>query len=65
MTQNRWKSPILWTSIAALVLLILNSLNLLPGLGLNDQTYNTIVNSVISILVLIGILNNPTDSKSF
>ena len=65
MTQNRWKSPILWTSIAGLILLILNTLNVLPRLGLTDQTFNTIVQSIIGALVLVGILNNPTDSKNF
>jgi uncharacterized membrane protein len=65
MVQNRWKSPIVWTGITGLILLILNSFNLLPRLGLTEQTFNVIVESIISVLILIGILNNPTDSKNF
>lgn len=65
MVQNRWKSPVVWVGIGGLILLILNSFNLLPRLGLTEQTFNAIVESIISVLILIGILNNPTDSKYF
>lgn len=63
--QNRFKSPILWTSVAGLVLLIFNTYGLLPKLGLDTSTYNTIVNSIIGVFVLLGILNSPTDKDSF
>jgi phi LC3 family holin len=63
MTQNRFKSPIVWFSLAGLVLLILNTYGLLPKLGLTTEQFNTIISSIVGLLVSVGILNNPTDSE--
>ena len=63
MEQNRWKSPILWSSLVAQVLSIL----LLTGVidaGLSE-TINSIVSMVLQIGVVIGVLNNPTDKTSW
>jgi uncharacterized membrane protein len=60
--QNRLKNYGLWTSIAALVFMVLQNagVNILP-----DQWY-TYVNSILSILILLGIINNPdTDNHGF
>jgi uncharacterized membrane protein len=59
MEQNRWKSPVLWSSLAAQILSIL----LLTGVidaGLSE-TINSIIGMVLQIGVAIGVLNNPTD----
>lgn len=65
MKQNRWNSPIVWTSIGALVLLLLTNYNLLPTLGMSEDVFNQIVTSLVSILVMVGVLNNPTDKENF
>ena len=62
MKQNRLASPIVWTSLAGLILLILNTYGLLPKLGLTTEQFNAIITSAIGLLVTVGILNNPTDS---
>lgn len=53
---SRLKNYGLWMSIFALIPLILESchINILPG------NYNEIVTAVLSILVMAGILSNPT-----
>ncbi len=63
MEQNRWRSPVLWASIVAQVLGIL----LLTGVvdtGLSE-TINQIAAGVMQLLVLAGVLNNPTDRKDW
>lgn len=58
--QNRLKSPVVWTSIGALILFIAkNWFNYdIPG-------WDTVVELVIAILVGFGVLNDPTSSNKF
>jgi uncharacterized membrane protein len=59
MEQSRWKSPVVWASVVAQILSILVLTGvLMPGLS---DTINTVVGSVLQMLVVLGVLNNPTD----
>ena len=63
MEQNRWKSPVLWTSIVAQILSILMMAGVIDT-GLT-QTVNQVAAGVLQLLVLVGVLNNPTDKKNW
>jgi len=57
---KRLKSPIVWVAILAQVAIIIAMFN--PDLA----TYIKAVGaSIVEILTLIGVLNNPTDSEKF
>lgn len=58
---NRLKNYSVLLSIASLMLLILQT----PGVQVVPNEYNTIVNSVLSILVGLGIISSPDTSKNF
>ena len=63
MDQNRMRSPVVWAAVVAQIVSIL----LMTGaigepLG---QTINQVVAGVLQLLVLFGVLNNPTDQGSF
>lgn len=61
MEQNRFKSPVVWGSIVALVVSILLQLGVI-----GDGTKITEVSAtIIELLCVIGILNNPKDKKNF
>lgn len=63
MVQNRWKSKVLWTALGAQVV----SLLILGGFidtGFGD-TINQGLSIVLEILVLVGIINNPTDAEKY
>lgn len=64
-TVNRWKSKIVWSSSFALILIILGSLGLYEKIGITEERMKTIIDSILSILVIFGVLNNPTDSENF
>lgn len=57
--QNRFRSPVLWASVAAQIL------SMLVLLGVIDtgfsETINAIVSGVLQLLATFGILNNPTN----
>ena len=63
MNQNRLKSKVLWAAVAAQIV------SLLLALGVIDTTLGATVNEitagVLQLLVLFGVLNNPTDGESF
>lgn len=60
--QNRLKNYGLWTSLAALVFMILQN----SGVNILPEDWNSYVNSILGILILLGIVNNPdTDNSGF
>jgi len=61
--QNRFKSPILWIAILAQVTVVLQLTGLVTISEI--ELINGIATAVIQTLVLIGILNVPTDPKEF
>lgn len=64
MTQSRWKSRVVWTTIISLVILIGGNYGLWDAIGMTSDTFQTIANGILGILVAVGIINNPTSSDS-
>lgn len=62
MDQNRFKSPVLWTSVVSQVLA------LLVLCGFIDTGASGVIEgiavAVLELLVFLGILNNPTDKAN-
>ncbi|ONI46105.1 holin [Candidatus Epulonipiscioides gigas] len=54
--DNRWKNYGLWAAIFAFIPLLLSAF----GINIIPADYNEIVTAFLGILVLAGILNNPT-----
>jgi len=63
--MNRLKSKVVWISIASLVMLIFGELGLFQKMGITQDTFKIVIESILSLLVLFGVLNNPTDSENF
>ncbi len=53
---SRFKNYGLWVSILALIPMILSAF----GVNIVPEEYQAITNTILSILVALGILNNPT-----
>lgn len=64
MEQNRFRSPVLWTTVVSLVLGILMNVGVITA-GENEWILQSIVAPVLELFAIFGILNNPTDKKSF
>lgn len=64
MKQSRWKSKVLWASIVAQVIAILQLTGAFKALGLDAGYVGNIVASVLQLLVIVGVLNDPTTSDS-
>lgn len=63
MEQNRFRSPVVWVSLATLIVGLLMQVGII-GDSENKQIMQ-IVGTIIEMLTVVGILNNPTDKKNF
>ena len=65
MEQNRFKSWVLWSSIAAQVIALLAFTGILKLIGITEEWANQVIGGVLQILVLVGVINNPTDKENW
>jgi len=61
VTQNRWRSPVLWSGVVAQVVSLLILLDVIDT-GMGD-TINQVAAGVLQLLTLFGIVNNPTNPE--
>ena len=59
MKQNRFKSPVVWLSAAALVGFVSKTY-----FGYTIPEFDTLVNLVLVVLMGFGIINNPESKNS-
>jgi uncharacterized membrane protein len=59
--MNRFKNYGLWLAVASLGLIIAQAF----GLTIAEDKYNEVVNAVLTVLVLAGVVNNPTSGNGF
>jgi uncharacterized membrane protein len=63
MKQSRWKSKVLWTALIAQITSILVLTGVIDtGVG---QQIEQIGALGLQILTILGVVNNPTDSKDW
>ena len=63
MDQNRLKSKVVWATLAAQILSILVLLEVLTPT--QSEVINQVVGAVLQLLVVYGVLNNPTSATTF
>ena len=63
--QNRWRSKYLWISVASVVAFILGNWGIYEKVGLTNESFQNLVNLILSALATMGIINNPTDKKNW
>ncbi|MGN7360005.1 phage holin [Paenibacillus sp. SAF-054] len=66
--NSKWRNYGLWVSLTAAMLLAVQAVGGLFGLQVTPEQYDGIVaavNSVLGVLVLLGIVSNPDAGKGF
>lgn len=61
--MSKWKNKGLWVSLFALVAFILNTYGLMPKLGLTNETFDTLVNLILPILIMLGVISDPSSGS--
>jgi uncharacterized membrane protein len=59
--REKLKNYGLWVAVASLGLLIVQDM----GVSLTPDKYNIYVNSILGILVLLGVISNPNSGSGF
>lgn len=57
--QNRWRSRVLWVSIASLIGLFLKTYY-----KVDMDEFDKVVNMTLSVFLALGIINNPEKNDS-
>ena len=57
---DRFKSPVLWTSLAALIAFVAKN-----WFGVEIPGWDEFVNLLLGVLIAFGVVNNPTDKQNF
>ncbi|MEG0372031.1 MAG: holin [Clostridium sp.] len=61
MNISRWRNYGLWVSVGSFIPLVLQGL----GLNILPDNYTEIINAFLGILVMAGIVSNPTTSSKW
>lgn len=59
--MSRFKNYALWLAVASLGLIVAQAF----GLDIAEDKYNEVINAVLTVLVLAGVVNNPTSGTGF
>ena len=65
MNQSRWRSPVFWGAVVAQVISIGQLTGVWQKYGIDTGVIGNMVAGVLQLGVIVGLLNNPTDAKSF
>lgn len=65
MKQSRWKSPVVWAAVIAQVMTILQITGAFRAMGIDAGVVGDVAASLMQILILFGVLNDPTNKEGF
>lgn len=63
-SQNRFKSKVLWSTIASALLLLLGEWGLYEAVGIEQELIQHTIDFILLCLVGFGIINNPSDKNN-
>ena len=62
MKQNRWTSPVVWAAIVAQLITIGILTGFFTATGMDVSVVEKAIAAILQLCVVLGVLNNPTDS---
>ena len=65
MSQKWYKSWVVWTAFIALLAFGLGNWELYQAIGLTSDTFQTLANLILTLMIALGVINNPTSTKTF
>ena len=64
MKQNRFKSKVLWVTLASALVLLLGEWGLYEKIGITQQVFQHTIDFILLALVGFGIINSPDNKDS-
>ena len=63
--QSRWSSKLMWSAIIGQVVVIADIVGLWQVIGVDRSVFTTVITAVLQILVIVGVVNDPTNKKGW
>lgn len=63
--QSRWKSKVMWAAVVAQVIALMEMTGAFKALGIDAGLAGDVVAGILQLLVLFGVLQNPTNKVGF
>lgn len=63
--QSRWKSKVMWVAAAGQVISLLQLTGAFARMGIDVGIAGNVAAGFIQLLVIIGVLNDPTNPSGF
>jgi phi LC3 family holin len=66
--MNKWRNKGLWVALVSTLLLAAQAIGAIFGFEVTDETISNVmvaVNSVLSVLVVAGVVSNPSQGEGF
>lgn len=64
-TQSRWTSKLMWSAIILQVVIIADVVGLWQLIGIDKNVFTTVVTAVLQVLVIVGVVNDPTNKTGW
>lgn len=63
--QSRWQSKVLWAAIIAQVIAIGQLTGIWQQIGIDAGKLGDVLAAILQLLVIVGVINNPTDGEGW
>jgi uncharacterized membrane protein len=65
MKQNRFRSKVMWVAVVGQVIALFQLTGMFAKMGIDAGAAGNVAAGVIQLLVIIGVLNDPTNPEGF
>lgn len=65
MQQSRWRSAVLWAAIVAQVISLGQLTGVWARIGIDAGQLGDVLAAILQLLVIVGVVNNPTAADTW
>mgnify|MGYP001164719737 CR=1 FL=1 len=65
MQQSRWRSAVLWAAIIAQVISLGQLTGVWAKIGIDAGLLGDVLAAILQLLVIVGVVNNPTSADTW
>lgn len=62
--QGKWRSKLMWASLAGVVIPVLGHFGLYAKLGITQTDVQYAVDALFAVLQIVGVINNPNNREA-
>lgn len=63
--QSRWTSKLMWGAIIVQFIVVADVVGLWQAIGIEKSTFTIVADAVLQLLVIVGVINDPTNKTGW